>query len=1134
MLADQGQARTVFKLVKGVPGLALTGAKRTVDADGNVSLEALPTDDDQHDPVLVSRSPEGGAALGPALLISGTSASPASLRFTPDTDSTEGIVAFGLQPSSVVFGSSRIGFDLPVLVIDDSEQAKSDGEGAPAVDPPLATISADTPAWRGILARQLDFYLPANVPFFGGQPIKGYLAIPTGSGGVELMVEHKVPARPATPERPERPGYSVRIECIDPTASGLSGLTPTLISASMELPLDGAGAGFTDTGGTDREVSFAAGKPVRLTATFARDPVNAPGKFSITIAVAAQGRDGLLSVTSTSMGGAKIFNTAAALATALIADKDIDRSAKVGNSSGVILHGLVAAGAALSSLFTDDSRFVLHGVEIESTGQGAPVGDPLSMTLDYSVAVRVTQIDVGVLSVSMDPNQPMRIRIRKARLSIDPNQSGLKMIGLDFDRAEMEIENPGAWNVEELESLFDVLGSRSGRGSSWMEVDLRFKLNLGPIRVSGATIRATLNDDGSIDAAIRGLDAGITIPAAVEGDGKLQLIKNGFAADLKAKLLPLNVAADAGVIYAPPMIVLRLGVDLPAAIPLANSGFGLFGIGGMFGISAVPNFAAGAETDPVLRQLQWQPKGVDNFREERGQSTFGLEAAVGTLPDLGFSFSAKAGLLVSVPDVAVRGALNGRVLQPPAKIADPSYPPPKGLSFLGFIGVDLQALSFGVMGVVDLSPLLEIKVPLAGHFPFGANSDDWYIYLGADGSPAQGRSIGPISAVVLPGILDVGADAYVMLRGRGITDWPYGRDLPGQSLTMTDGFVAAFGFGLQNVFGVKPIAWAELYASLDLLIGAKPPTLAGFGRAGGSLNLGPFSLGVQAAVNFMLREQTKYFWAQVTGRIEMLFFDIEGEVTIAYGNEPELSLPDPDRHPLDRLNAKNERDGSLGVLTDDSYRVLARLVEDPAQITNEMLVWPDAIVSLPFAIPPEIAPAAQFPGVLGPGAPQVKKIGSEMLFYKWKLEGVELLDVTGQADPRTGGVRPPGAQLAATWQVPRRGGASPGSDVSELLLLSTSADSVGQSPGGWRRETAGQAAAAGRRPLPPPGERRNGLGRRFACRTGQPRVPPARRSHQPESAGQPGGGRACAISHSKTIERSYRSMRSIPYLSRSR
>ena len=28
----------------------------------------------------------------------------------------------------------------------------------------------------------------------------------------------------------------------------------------------------------------------------------------------------------------------------------------------------------------------------------------------------------------------------------------------------------------------------------WIEVDLHFKLNLGPIKVSGATIRGTLNE----------------------------------------------------------------------------------------------------------------------------------------------------------------------------------------------------------------------------------------------------------------------------------------------------------------------------------------------------------------------------------------------------------------------------------------------------------------------------------------------------------------------------------------------------------------------------------------------------------------------------------------------------------------
>ena len=1040
-IADQGQARMVFKFVGGVPGLVLTGATKTIKSDGSVSLKALPADNPKHTPILVSRSSEAGSALGPALLIFGSASEPASIRFTPDIDSTEGVVAFGLEPSTVVFGSSGIGFDCPALIIDDSEVAKAEGSGVPSLDPPLAAIQADTESWRGILARKLDFYLPADVPLFGGHPIKGYLAIER-SGGANLVIESNVPARPATQERPHRPGYSIRIECLDQAAKGLSGLVPTLISATMELPLSGAQAGFEDTGGSNQNITFVAGKPVLLTATFARDPVNEPGKFKIAIGVAAQGQDGLVSVKSDTMGGAKIFNTAAAAATALIADKDIKSEADVGDTKGVFLHALVAAGTALSSLFEDDSSFVLHSVEIESSGHGAPVGGPVVLTLDYSVALRVTKIDLEMLKVEMKPDQPMRIRVRSVRMSVDPGKSGLDMIGLDFNRSEMEIEDPGAWNVNGLESLFDVLGSRSGRGSTWIEVDLRFKLNLGPISVTGATIRATLNSGGGLDATIRGLEASLAIPGAIEGKGRLQLLKDGhFEADLLARLLPLNLSADAGIIYKPPMIVLQLGVDLPAPIPLANSGFGLFGIGGLFGLSAEPYYGSSPESDPVLRQLQWQHKDENDFKEAAGQSTFGLSAVVGTLPDLGFSFSAKTELLITVPDAAVRGALNGRVMHPVIKLSDPSLPSDSdfGISFLGFIGLNSEALSFGVLGNINLKPLLEIKVPLAGYFPF-KETDDWYVYLGADGAPFQGRSIGPITAKVLPGILNIEADAYLMMRGKGIMSWPHGRALPGAPLTLPNGFVLAFGFSLQNEFGVRPIVWAELYASLDLMIGAKPPTLAGFGRAGGSLNLGPFSLGVQAQVNFMVREEVSHFWAEVSGRIELLFFDIEGKVTIAFGEEPPLTLPLPNLHPLDRIDANGVRDGSLGVLTDDTYRVLARLVEDPRQINDDMTVWPDAMVSLPFAIPPEVMkPDAgiQFPGVAGPGAtPPPTKVGSEMLYYKWRLDRLELVDVTDEADPRAGPGKKPNGQLSARWQVPR--GSTGGGDVSELVLFSES------------------------------------------------------------------------------------------------
>ena len=1039
VLTKQGQIYAGFKFIERIPGLGLKGASIVTDAQGNAYLEPNPKE-----PMLVCRSGEASAQLGPALLVSGSAAKPASIRFTPDTDSTEGVITLGLEPPAVMFGSSGIGFHCPSIILDDSEIAKGPGNGAPGVDPPKATIDADDNGWRGILARQMDFYLPKDVPFLGGHPIKGYFSIPRGDQGVQLIVETKVPKRDAVGGQSARPGYSIRIECVDPTAKGLSGLVPTLITATMELGLDGATASPEGHG----PITFMAGKPIRVTATFARDPVNNPGAIRIAIGLSSQGPNGLISVSTdenaSTFSPPKIFNTAAAMATALIADDQVAGA----NGGDLMLAALAAAGTALSALFEPESRFVLNGAEIESTGHGLPVGGKVELYLDYSVAVRVVALKIpgGALSVQMNKDQPMRIRVRRVSMTVDPGKSGLAMIDLDYDRAEMEIENPGAWDVEGIKQLFDVIGSRSGRGSSWIEVDLRFKLNLGPIQVSGMTIRGAL-DGGVPRVSVTGIEVALNIPGAVAGKGALHLIPGGFQARLGASIVPLKLTADAGIIYTPPMIVLDLSVDLPAPMPLANSGLGLLGIGGLFGIAARPFYGNGAEDDPVLRQLQWNPRGLDSFAAAPGQFTFGLEAAVGTLPDFGFTFSAKAGILITVPDVAVRGSLNGRILRPAAKMSDPSYPPVEGISFIGFVGVDSEAASFAVIGSVNLKPLIEIRVPVAGYYPF-KQTDDWYTYLGADGYLGQGRAIGPISAKILPDIIGAEAEAYLMLRGRGLLGWPHGRPLKGGPINLSDGFVIAFGFSLQTQFGFKPIAWAELHASLDLLIGAKPPTFAGFGQAGGSLNLGPFSLGVQADVSFLAQGDSTYFWAQVTGKIELLFFDIEGTVTISFGTKEEPHLPPPDVHPLDRFaevdigagQTEIRRVGSTPILSDDSYRVLTHLVETPGEVTDDKRVWPDAMIVLPFAFPPQINAAsagAQFPGILGPGAPPAaKKIGSEMLRYTWRLDRVSLVDVTEEADQVNGAGQVVAAELSSRWQVPR----GIDGDVSEVVLFSTSGD----------------------------------------------------------------------------------------------
>src|SRR5260370_16721105 len=89
----------------------------------------------------------------------------------------------------------------------------------------------------------------------------------------------------------------------------------------------------------------------------------------------------------------------------------------------------------------------------------------------------------------------------------------------------------------------------------------------------------------------------------------------------------------------------------------------------------------------------------------------------------------------------------------------------------------------------------------------------------------------------------------------------------------------------------------------------------------------------------------------------------------------------------------------LGSLTDDTYRVTAKLVESPSLITDDMCVWPDAIISLPFAISPKVAAAAstQFPMIAGPGPlPPAPPTGNPPLRHVSAPPHVHLLHLTNQ------------------------------------------------------------------------------------------------------------------------------------------
>src|SRR5262249_26413740 len=265
--------------------------------------------------------------------------------------------------------------------------------------------------------------------------------------------------------------------------------------------------------------------------------------------------------------------------------------------------------------------------------------------------------------------------------------------------------------------------------------------------------------------------------------------------------------------------------------------------------------------------------------------------------------------------------------------------------------------------------------------------------------PPDGRGLGPIRAEVLPDLIDANADAYVMFRGRGIQKWPRGGPI-----TIADGLVIAFGFGFEYSIGERPIAWAEVDASADILLATHPLTLAGFGAVGGSLNLGPFSIGVDAMLSFLLvKNADPYIHARLCGHIDLFFTEIEGCVEMSINSEPKLAVPPPDTHPLDNVE-KGVVAGNLAFLIDHQFRRVADLSTIAA---NAKEVWADTLLHLSFATAPKLAPGfvakdgttPQFASIATyPVGLAAKPTGSEMLKYEWTLTGLGLYDVTNDAN----------------------------------------------------------------------------------------------------------------------------------------
>jgi len=121
----------------------------------------------------------------------------------------------------------------------------------------------------------------------------------------------------------------------------------------------------------------------------------------------------------------------------------------------------------------------------------------------------------------------------------------LDKFGMVYDNISFDIEDPGQWTINgPLGELLRVAGTRAGSGSTWIEVDLKFALDLGVIRITGCTLRLDFPTGGGCPDRVRALAQPSISRERCEGSGMLSIGDGGaLRAGIDMNVIPAKVLA---------------------------------------------------------------------------------------------------------------------------------------------------------------------------------------------------------------------------------------------------------------------------------------------------------------------------------------------------------------------------------------------------------------------------------------------------------------------------------------------------------------------------------------------------------------------------------------------------------------
>ncbi|WP_157968531.1 hypothetical protein [Streptomyces geranii] len=765
---------------------------------------------------------------------------------------------------------------------------------------------------------------------------------------------------------------------------------------------------------------------------------------------------------------------------------DAVRNAAEGREGGVVdatLAGaaLVVPGVVAALPWFAVERVILFGVEYlhSQLGDGFTATVLADVEIDWSIDL------LGLVTIKRE--QPLKIRYKAIGLSLtnrdgddDGSTPGARWdFRPVFDSTRgytIDVASGGGLHIAEpLGQILRVLGARMSRSNPMtLEVDIALGVDLGVVCIDQASVRAYLDDPTRLPE-LTALAARIDIPGVIAGAGYMR-IGNEVDSDsntigtiggqLDLTIRPVSVRVCAAVEVATITeaatgrqttgVYVGLSVVLPAGIPLGSTGLGIFGFRGIFGMHYERNAEIGANTGvPALAWLKaaggqphllrgpdlsgpgtglilWKPK-IDHW-------AFGVGILIGTMEG-GYLINLDGTFLLELPGPRVLIMMNARIVSPPPSVGELGMT----VGILAVIEITPEYFLIGILVTWEVQSLVKIVIPVEAVFPFGADAQDWHIYLGARKDYG-----GPSVEIDVLGI--VKGTGYLMFRGDGLNQFDNGH----ATLPALTGFAIAFGAAASFTWGdVDAGLYIKVGGGMDAELGFKPFTIAGNIYVAGELRLWIVSVGADASLTVIVAENDAgddlnvSVHGQACGHVTFFFFSVSGCVDIT------ISSPDPvaPYPPLVEKVSLQSRSPALAQGSAVDRGVDTSLGQAPEQTgglpaDGDMPVVPiDAIPVISMLVPP-VASADVTVGGLGTPLETAPGVGVDGFAersgdrYHYEITGIRLERVkgNGQLDsPVLAGGSGTGAAPVVWWTINPSTKANPAAQLALLTWQATPA-----------------------------------------------------------------------------------------------